>query len=79
VTKVQGGGPGPSLWRRARRRTAEKAAVLARIEHERRREPNSAAELEAAQAFQSIDNAEIIETVHACRQPMIPVSTSLPR
>jgi site-specific recombinase XerD len=26
-----------------------------------------------------IDNAEIIETVHARRQPMIPVSTSLPR
>jgi site-specific recombinase XerD len=29
--------------------------------------------------LQGIDNAEIIETVHARRQPMIPVSTSLPR
>ena len=28
--------------------------------------------------LQGIDNAEIIETVHARRQPMIPVSTSLP-
>jgi len=28
-------------------------------------------------AQQGIDNAEIIETVHARRQPMIPVSTSL--
>jgi hypothetical protein len=26
-----------------------------------------------------IDNAEIIETVHVRRQPMIPVRTSLPR
>jgi site-specific recombinase XerD len=29
--------------------------------------------------LQGIDNAEIIETVHARHQPMIPVSTSLPR
>jgi integrase/recombinase XerD len=29
--------------------------------------------------LQGIDNAEIIETVHARRQPMIPVSTSLTR
>jgi site-specific recombinase XerD len=29
--------------------------------------------------LQGIDNAEIIETVHARRQPMIPASTSLPR
>jgi site-specific recombinase XerD len=29
--------------------------------------------------LQGIDNAEIIETVHARRQPMIPVSTSLSR
>jgi hypothetical protein len=29
--------------------------------------------------LQGIDNAEIIETVHARRQPMIPVSTSLRR
>ena len=29
--------------------------------------------------LQGIDNAEIIETVHARRQPMIPVSTSVPR
>jgi integrase len=29
--------------------------------------------------LQGIDNAEIIDTVHARRQPMIPVSTSLPR
>ena len=29
--------------------------------------------------LQGIDNAEIIETVHARRQPMIPVSTSRPR
>jgi site-specific recombinase XerD len=29
--------------------------------------------------LQGIDNAEIIETVYARRQPMIPVSTSLPR
>jgi site-specific recombinase XerD len=29
--------------------------------------------------LQGIDYAEIIETVHARRQPMIPVSTSLPR
>jgi site-specific recombinase XerD len=28
---------------------------------------------------QGIDNAEIIETVHPRRQPMIPVSTSLRR
>ena len=28
--------------------------------------------------LQGIDNAEIIETVHARRHPMIPVSTSLP-
>jgi integrase/recombinase XerD len=27
--------------------------------------------------LQGIDNAEIIETIHACRAPMIPVSTSL--
>jgi hypothetical protein len=26
--------------------------------------------------LQGIDNAELIETVHACRAPMIPVSTS---
>jgi site-specific recombinase XerD len=29
--------------------------------------------------LQGIDNAEIIDTVHARRQPMIPVGTSLPR
>jgi integrase/recombinase XerD len=29
--------------------------------------------------LEGIDNAEIIDTVHARRQPMIPVSTSLPR
>jgi site-specific recombinase XerD len=29
--------------------------------------------------LQGIDNAEIIETVHARRQPMIPASTSVPR
>jgi site-specific recombinase XerD len=29
--------------------------------------------------LQGIDNAEIIEAVHARRQPMIPVSTSVPR
>ena len=29
--------------------------------------------------LQGIDNAEIIETVHARRQPMIPVSTSVAR
>ena len=29
--------------------------------------------------LQGIDNAEIIETVHARREPMIPVRTSLPR
>ena len=29
--------------------------------------------------LQGIDNAEIIETVYARRQPMIPVSTSAPR
>jgi hypothetical protein len=29
--------------------------------------------------LQGIDNAEIIETVHARHEPMIPVSTSLPR
>jgi hypothetical protein len=29
--------------------------------------------------LQGIDNAEIIETVHARRQPMIPITTSLPR
>jgi hypothetical protein len=29
-------------------------------------------------SLQGIDNAEIIETVHARRQPMIPVSTSRP-
>jgi hypothetical protein len=29
--------------------------------------------------LQGIDNAEIIDTVHARRQPMIPVSTSIPR
>jgi site-specific recombinase XerD len=29
--------------------------------------------------LQGIDNAEIIETVHARRRPMIPVSTSVPR
>jgi integrase/recombinase XerD len=29
--------------------------------------------------LQGIDNAEIIDTVHARRQPMIPVSTSLSR
>jgi hypothetical protein len=28
--------------------------------------------------LQGIDNAEIIQTVHARRQPMIPVRTSLP-
>ena len=28
--------------------------------------------------LQGIDNAEIIETVHARRQPMVPVRTSLP-
>jgi integrase/recombinase XerD len=28
--------------------------------------------------LQGIDNAEIIETVHAPRAPMIPVSASLP-
>jgi integrase/recombinase XerD len=28
--------------------------------------------------LQGIDNAEIIDTVHAGRQPIIPVSTSLP-
>ena len=29
--------------------------------------------------LQGIDNAEIIEIVHARRQPLIPVSTSVPR
>ena len=29
--------------------------------------------------LQGIDNAEIIDTVHARTQPMVPVSTSLPR
>jgi hypothetical protein len=29
--------------------------------------------------LQGIDNAEIIETVHARRQPMTPITTSLPR
>jgi hypothetical protein len=28
--------------------------------------------------LQGIDNAEIIQTVHSRRQPMIPVRTSLP-
>jgi hypothetical protein len=27
--------------------------------------------------LQGIDNAEIIDTVHACRAPMIPVHSSL--
>jgi hypothetical protein len=28
---------------------------------------------------QGVDNAEIIETVHARREPMIPVNTFIPR
>jgi hypothetical protein len=28
--------------------------------------------------LQGIDNAEIIDTVHARRRPVVPVSTSLP-